>query len=317
MAYWNGGGAVIDRTRSIGWPAPIVNPSIVPALPRDRLEARHLGPESNKLSRCPEIDCVRHLLPSDVIAMAELRATEVGVGADRVLIAAGAISEETYVTALAASLDLAFEPLNGRSREDCPLSDERMVEAATTGLLPLSDGDDVIIVVAPRLVESWRLVALANSGVHAGQRIRITSAARLKHFVTHHGAREIEHRAVEELRARHPEFSASAGRPRLMAAVTVIIIIALAAIDVPGMALTALELALGFVFLAWTGLRLLGLLSKRQVRRRPHVFTDDWLPTYTIIIALYREAATVEGLVAALRRLNYPALGSKRTKARR
>ena len=75
----------------------------------------------------------------------------------------------------------------------------------------------------------------------------------------------------------------------------------------PGTALAALELALGAIFLSWTGLRLLGLLSERLVRRRPRTFTDDWLPTYTIIVALYREAAAVRDLVAALRRLNYPA----------
>jgi cellulose synthase/poly-beta-1,6-N-acetylglucosamine synthase-like glycosyltransferase len=42
------------------------------------------------------------------------------------------------------------------------------------------------------------------------------------------------------------------------------------------------------------------------VRRRPRTFTDDGLPVYTIVVALYREAAAVKGLVAALRALNYP-----------
>jgi hypothetical protein len=36
------------------------------------------------------------------------------------------------------------------------------------------------------------------------------------------------------------------------------------------------------------------------------MFTDDWLPPYSIVIALYREAAAVKGLVAALRDLDYP-----------
>ena len=110
------------------------------------------------------------------------------MGADRVLIAAGAISEETYVAALAASLDIAFEPLNDRSRDECPLSDDRLIEAATTGLLPLVVGNDVNIVVAPRLVDSRRLVAVAKSGADIARRIRITSAARLQDFVARHGA---------------------------------------------------------------------------------------------------------------------------------
>ena len=74
----------------------------------------------------------------------------------------------------------------------------------------------------------------------------------------------------------------------------------------PGAALTAAELFLGAVFLAWTGLRLFGLFSERFMRRQPRTFSDGWLPTYSIVIALYREAAAVPDLVAALRALNYP-----------
>jgi hypothetical protein len=44
------------------------------------------------------------------------------------------------------------------------------------------------------------------------------------------------------------------------------------------------------------------------VRHRRRTFPDRELPTYTVIVALYREAAAVKGLVAALRRLNYPGI---------
>jgi cellulose synthase/poly-beta-1,6-N-acetylglucosamine synthase-like glycosyltransferase len=242
-----------------------------------------------------------------VLALAELRAAETGVGADRVLIAGGAISEETYVAALAASLDIAFEPLNDRPRQDCPLSDDRLIEAATTGLLPLVDGDDVNFVVAPRLVDSRRLLAVAASTPEFAQRIRFTSAARLQDYVTRHAAQAIERRAVDDLRVNCPEFSADSAHPRLRAIAIPVGIAALAAIAAPSMTLAALQVALGVMFLSWTGLRLLGLLSERLIRRKPRSFADDWLPTYTIIIALYREAAAVTDLVAALRRLNYPA----------
>jgi hypothetical protein len=48
--------------------------------------------------RCPEIDCVRSLLAADVVEAAQRRAAALGVGADRVLIAAGALSEEAICT---------------------------------------------------------------------------------------------------------------------------------------------------------------------------------------------------------------------------
>ena len=42
------------------------------------------------------------------------------------------------------------------------------------------------------------------------------------------------------------------------------------------------------------------------MRRRRRTFSDGWLPIYSIVIALYREAAAVADLVTALRGLNYP-----------
>ena len=65
---------------------------------------------------CPEIDCVRSLLAADVIDDAERRAAALGVGADRVLIATGALSEETYLRAFGERLGVAFEPLDGIAR---------------------------------------------------------------------------------------------------------------------------------------------------------------------------------------------------------
>jgi cellulose synthase/poly-beta-1,6-N-acetylglucosamine synthase-like glycosyltransferase len=74
----------------------------------------------------------------------------------------------------------------------------------------------------------------------------------------------------------------------------------------PGPALLAAELTLGLIFLAWTGLRFLGILSRPQSHPRRQASSDKNLPIYTVIVALYREATAVKGLVAALRRLNYP-----------
>jgi hypothetical protein len=76
MAYWNGGGAVIERPREDDWSALAAVPSIIPTLPREFAGNLSLGPRPQipNLSRCPEIDCVRHLLPEALVAAAELRA---------------------------------------------------------------------------------------------------------------------------------------------------------------------------------------------------------------------------------------------------
>ena len=309
MAYRKDGGAVIDRAGWDDWAAAgPAAPSIVPALSRDRRDAPPSAspPAASRLPHCPEIDCVRHLLPAGVIALAEMRAAEAQVGAERVLISEGLIGEETYVAALASSLGIAFEPLDDKTRGACPLSDDRLIEAATTGLLPLVAGNDVNIVVAPPLVDSRRLVEVAGSGAAIARRIRLTSAARLTEFVAYHGAEAIERQAVDGLRDKYPEFSASGGHRRHLMVAVLTTATALATVAANGVALIAVEAALGAVFLAWTGLRLFGLFSERFVRRQPRSFADDSLPIYTVVVALYREAAEIKNLIAALRRLNYP-----------
>ena len=294
MAYRLGDGAVIDRAGEHRWAGPVAAPPLVPAQPRER------APRSGN----PEIDCIRQ--PPAILAVAEQRAAEADVGADRVLIAWGVVSEETYVTALAASLGMPLEPLSRAARWQCPLSEPALVEAANTGMMPLMGRDELCFVVAPRLIDSRRLIALAASGSEPTRRLRLTTAAWLRGFVDRHSARDIQYRAVDELHWEHPEYSAVGGRRAVAMLAAFCAAMALAAVLAPGATLMAIEVAFGLVFLSWTGLRLLGLLSEHFVRRRPRILTDDRLPIYTIVVALYREAAAVPGLVAALRNLNYP-----------
>ena len=57
----------IDRARQDDWNAPAAIPSLVPSIgPSDLHSAPSVRYRS--LSRCPEIDCVRHLLPPSLVA---------------------------------------------------------------------------------------------------------------------------------------------------------------------------------------------------------------------------------------------------------
>ena len=254
----------------------------------------------------PEIDCIRHLLSPATVTAIERRADRVGVGADRVLIAEGHIAEEDYLVELAIALGIAFEPLDDTPRQACPIDDARLLEAATTGLLPLVCDHGLKIVVAPQLADSRRLIEAVTSGSDLAQRIRITSPARLLGFVARHGAAEIGRRAVDELRVRHAELSAGPRRRRFLGVTIATAIAALAAILLPDAAAITLELGLGMIFVAWTGLRLAGIASPHPVSQHPKPYPDDGLPIYTIVVALYREAAAVKDLVAALRCIDYP-----------
>ncbi len=313
MAIAGADGAVTDRPRGMmAWTAPAAAPSIVA-----EAHGGHRTPPPQLvrpvLPRCPEIDCVRHLLPAPILALAELRAAEVGVGADRVLIAQGLIEEEIYLTELARQLGVVFEPLDDKPREACPLSDQRMLEAAGVGMLPLTVDGSIKVVVAPRDLTVRSLFDALARGSDLAHRIRITGNHRLSRFIADRAAAAIGHQAAEALRAEHPELSAGTGRGRSVVIATLVAATALFALVAPGVTALAVEVVLGLIFLAWTALRLLGSLSLRSVRRIPKPVEDHRLPVYTVAIALYREAAAAPDLVAALRRFNYPALGSKLT----
>ena len=43
-----------------------------------------------------------------------------------------------------------------------------------------------------------------------------------------------------------------------------------------------------------------------RLETHPSELTDDELPTYTVVVALYREASVVEDLVKAIDALDYP-----------
>lgn len=318
MAYRGNNGTVLDRpsettwattgatTGATTWATPLADVTLVPEWPDGSVRLSPQAP-CTILPRCPELDCVRHLLPDITLALAELRAAEVGVGADRVLIAQGFIDEETYLKALARQLGMAFENLDGRPREALPLSDERLLAAASLGMLPLSVPDSTKVVVAPRELTIRKLFESLQSGSDIRDRVRFTTNARLQRFIAGHASHAIGQLAAESLRTEHPDLSAGTGRGRSIVTSTAVACIALFALLAPGPVGVAIEVFLGLIFLAWTFLRLLGTLSLRSVRRIPDPIAESELPVYTIVIALYREAAAARALVDSLRRLNYPA----------
>lgn len=258
---------------------------------------------------CPEIDCLRALLSADVLAAAAARADRVGVGADRVLIASGAVSEETYLRALGDSLGVAFEPLDGIARDQCPMADERLIESAAAGMVPLTAGDELCLVVAPRGVAARRMLHLIEEEPAFARCFRFTSAERFNRFVLRYGGKAIATQAASELERKWPMFSAAPPRWRGRAVPAALVIVTLAAlIAAPDATLTIVELMLAAMFLAWLALRLTGVFIGTATEDSPARTADDELPVYTIVSALYREAASVDGLLSAVERLDYPGI---------
>jgi hypothetical protein len=259
------------------------------------------------LSACPEIDCLRHALPPGILAAAELRAAEIGTGADRVLIAAGHVEEGAYLGALAQSLGLKFESLEDVPRSACRLPDEDLPRAAAAGILPLRlEGEDVFV-VAPQYLAARRLAGVFRHSAEISRRIRITSSAHLRAFADYYAADAVASKAKDELRRTRPELSASAqalSRVKVISAVAASF--ALLGLVGANAAITAAGIAFSLLFLGWAGLRLFGLLSSPAAPKTSAAIPDAALPLYTVIVALYREKAAVRKLIAALNGLAYP-----------
>ncbi len=258
---------------------------------------------------CPEIDCIRNLLPRYIIAAAEKRARAIGLGADSVLINADAVTEETYLTALASSLGTFYEPLDGVSRADCPLDDNRLIQAAATGLLPLREGNDLVWIIAPRYLAARRLAGFGHGS--AAPSFRLTSNERLAQFVAPHIRHAIGQRAAEGLRRTRPWFSSAPRRFAVgwVAAAVLVLLAATLLAALPSVTVESFAAPFCVVFLAAAALRLacVAFADKAPTTRRPPArVRDHQLPVYTIICALYREANVVENLVAAIRSLDYP-----------
>jgi hypothetical protein len=104
--------------------------------------------------RFPEVDCQLSTSAPRTLA-AEGRAAALAVGTDRVLIAAGTLSEETYLRALGAHLGMAFDPLDEIPCAPYPIGNDRLIKFAA-GLLPMMI-NNVCLVVAPRASAARRI----------------------------------------------------------------------------------------------------------------------------------------------------------------
>jgi glycosyltransferase XagB len=268
----------------------------------------HRPSPAPRASLCPELDCVRHLLPPRVIAAAEKRAQAIGLGADRVLVCADAITEEAYLTALARSLGTSYERFDRVTRADCPLTDDQLIQAAAAGLLPVREAGQIVWIVAPRCLTARRLASRRRIRPELSQLLRLTSSERLARFVAQHAQKAIGQRAAEGLRQQRPLFS-NAPQPHRVGHVVIAALIVLGVTIlaiVPTATLEAFATLWCTIFLAAAALRLLCAAFGNKPRDTPRRDRDDKLPIYTVICALYREAGVVTNLVGALRALDYP-----------
>jgi hypothetical protein len=191
-----------------------------------------------------------------------------------------------------------FDTLECVSRTRCQIEDQRLIEAAAAGLLPLMEGDDLRLVVAPRGAAARRLTQLIKDNPEWARRLSFTSADHLNRFILLAAGQALAERASNALKQRWPELAAGTPRPpgRIVIATSIGgIALAIGALA-PAATLLTIEVLLATLFLSWLGLRLAGVFVAAPMLKPLRHVPPETLPTYSIIAALYREAASVDGL---------------------
>ena len=178
-------------------------------------------------SRFVEIDSVRHWFSSAVADAAEARAGALDVGADEVLVAAGYLTELTYIHAQADALGLDFLDLDETPAEACPLSGETLVLAARAGLLPIRFGGTLRWVVALQGPAMRRFVEFLACEPGLRRRVILSSPQQLRRFVERNASGSLAYLAAHRLRDEQPLASAAHAEWRLtLAAVVMGVIVA-------------------------------------------------------------------------------------------
>ena len=118
---WAGG--LAERTTSARNRSAVRKPAAIArylastiGLSRSRLTTTKQPEPGLRIERCPELDCLRGILPATILHEAEKRSHAIGVGADQVLIRRGVITERAYLERLARHT----RRRTGRLRQDCP-----------------------------------------------------------------------------------------------------------------------------------------------------------------------------------------------------
>jgi hypothetical protein len=243
------------------------------------------------------------LAPEFLTAVAGIAKTQ-GVSAEAALLATGLISEARYYRALARHLGVHFIEGNVAI---APLA--QYPQAIHAGVAPLDHPDHSAFLVAPRGASIATLIKSVPYG-ELRDRLAITTPTHLSSLLRTHFRKRILHDASFALLSLDPALSARGRVQRLFplgfAAGTLLALCTALTLVGPGSFLAAL---VGFAFLAIVFLRI--LVCAAAIEARPLVgrrLSDDQLPLYSIVVALYREARVVPQLVAALEQISYPGI---------
>lgn len=259
-----------------------------------------------------ELDCLRGRLTPELLKAAATRSADINTGADQILIRRGVIGEEYFTRCFADHHDIGFETFAGVFRNDCPLSDFQLIEAARHGILPLRKNGRLVYVFEPENFAARRIAKFLLHRPGFGNQIRVTTRARFDEFLERHTGGALAHHAAGQLAENFYDVSAAPiplwrspfeSFLRYLARLTVPLILFTL---MPMVVIEICGVVLSLWFLLFTSLRLAGSFAPREQKPRLTRLPDDALPVYTVIAALYKEATSVGPLMRSIESLDYP-----------
>ena len=203
---------------------------------------------------------------------------------------------------VARSLDLAFvdrlEP-SARGGDEEPPAPEIFSRAEA---LLLGEGPRSVLVVAPDAAARATIGEFLARHPGERRRLAVTAPREIRRALIETWRAALTRRAVDAILDRDPRHSAAGSpHPALLLAVALLMagwLLTLWGAVAPIVAWTAIFLVIGLLRM---------LVAEGAMPPPPPPVPDAALPRYGVLVPIYREAAVVPDLVAALRALDYPA----------
>ncbi|MDI4666571.1 glycosyltransferase [Xanthobacter autotrophicus] len=299
------------RPAGKGWAKPRAEEQIAP----EKGDARGRRAEPQALSAADPhapsplpaelLAFIGHLSQAELDAAA-LRARHIGVGADQVLVAGGRVEPAEATGRLAAHLGLAIAPPGSGSAPGDAATAEAMLRTGVR--VDAADGARPRFTLAARGRDVRRLIRALRRDPGLAGRVRLAEPGAFRREVMAAAGPLLAASAAARLATRHPLKSAATldtkralGRVALAVGLPFLALLALA----PEHGLLLVQALLSLVFLGWVSIRLASCAYDPPADPTPALPVRQ-LPVYSVLVPLYREAASVPHLVAALGALDYP-----------
>ncbi len=225
------------------------------------------------------------------------------------ILACGAVDARTVAAAMAEALDIPFD---GIAPGDRIIGAERCRKVALPRLVKTCDDElRTKLFLLPKLEGLDRTADFLWRRPEMKERARVTTEADVKSAMARQSARQRLDAAVLSLAGEQPRCSArtvlEAGQAiGLMLAFGLLLLVSFTA---PGTTLAILHPLAAVLFAACLTIRLAAAIGRQpppvdaEASSRP----SEPPPLYSVLVALYHEAAVVDRLVPALSKLDWPA----------